>query len=411
MKFNPFTGNFDYSGGSSDSSALGDKHVRTTRFEIINSGTSGSVTLPGSSTVVLDDFGGTVDAVISQVQSEKPMVQPARTSSDEVVATSFDSSGNWVLTGTPTSYPIAIIYRVRQKLSDFDSTATNIWGVSTVEGSPVLSVAGKIGTVVLDKNDVSLGNVDNTSDVNKPISTATQAVLDIKDRIKNEQFNRVFVDFISLTEGNTVQAISGGTFTHQPAGVNATENNVIGGARLSVTNSTDRAGFYVGSSSGMMTFFIGNGSGTEFSTSGRLSYTTNIPDGTNTTKFYYGLCDTPTGGAASEPAEFIGFRHDPTVNSGKIQAVIRSGSTDTEVFDTGHTPVVNVNDILNLTVSSSGVARFYVNGTLIATSTVTLPTPTTLLGLIAKLLKTAGSTLRICTFDWYDYEYSRSTPR
>lgn len=44
----------------------------------------------------------------------------------------------------------------------------------------VTSVAGRTGNVTLTKNDVNLGNVDNTSDANKPISNATQAALDGK---------------------------------------------------------------------------------------------------------------------------------------------------------------------------------------------------------------------------------------
>lgn len=42
---------------------------------------------------------------------------------------------------------------------------------------PVVSVNGKYGAVNLVKTDLGLGNVDNTSDLNKPISTATQAAL------------------------------------------------------------------------------------------------------------------------------------------------------------------------------------------------------------------------------------------
>lgn len=45
---------------------------------------------------------------------------------------------------------------------------------------PVTSVAGKTGAVTLDKSNVGLGNVDNTSDADKPISTATQTALDKK---------------------------------------------------------------------------------------------------------------------------------------------------------------------------------------------------------------------------------------
>jgi hypothetical protein len=46
--------------------------------------------------------------------------------------------------------------------------------------SEVTSVAGKTGVVTLAKGDVGLGNVDNTSDANKPISTAQQTALNLK---------------------------------------------------------------------------------------------------------------------------------------------------------------------------------------------------------------------------------------
>ena len=48
------------------------------------------------------------------------------------------------------------------------------------ESGAVTSVAGKTGVVTLDKNDVGLGNVDNTSDSSKPVSTATQTALNGK---------------------------------------------------------------------------------------------------------------------------------------------------------------------------------------------------------------------------------------
>ena len=52
--------------------------------------------------------------------------------------------------------------------------------VSPSTVGPVTSVAGKTGVVTLVKADVGLANVDNTSDANKPISTATQTALDLK---------------------------------------------------------------------------------------------------------------------------------------------------------------------------------------------------------------------------------------
>ena len=50
----------------------------------------------------------------------------------------------------------------------------------TSQAGAVDSVNGKAGAVVLTKADIELGNVDNTSDMNKPVSTATQAALDLK---------------------------------------------------------------------------------------------------------------------------------------------------------------------------------------------------------------------------------------
>lgn len=44
----------------------------------------------------------------------------------------------------------------------------------------VISVNNMTGEVVLTKSNIGLGNVDNTSDANKPVSTAQQAALDLK---------------------------------------------------------------------------------------------------------------------------------------------------------------------------------------------------------------------------------------
>lgn len=69
-------------------------------------------------------------------------------------------------------------------LSTNDYTTAEKEKLSGIEAgaqvNAVTSVAGKTGAVTLDKADVGLGNVDNTSDASKPISTATQNALDTK---------------------------------------------------------------------------------------------------------------------------------------------------------------------------------------------------------------------------------------
>jgi hypothetical protein len=54
------------------------------------------------------------------------------------------------------------------------------WSELLTPTDAVLSVNGQTGAIILTKSDVGLSNVDNTSDANKPVSTATQAALDLK---------------------------------------------------------------------------------------------------------------------------------------------------------------------------------------------------------------------------------------
>ncbi len=60
-----------------------------------------------------------------------------------------------------------------QKLSSSVQTKLN-------QTAPVTSVAGKTGVVTLVKGDVGLGNADNTSDMNKPVSTAQREAINAR---------------------------------------------------------------------------------------------------------------------------------------------------------------------------------------------------------------------------------------
>jgi hypothetical protein len=57
---------------------------------------------------------------------------------------------------------------------------TRVGALETELETKVSSVAGKTGDVTLDKADVGLSDVDNTTDADKPVSTATQEALDEK---------------------------------------------------------------------------------------------------------------------------------------------------------------------------------------------------------------------------------------
>ena len=70
------------------------------------------------------------------------------------------------------------------------STLSN-WVELLSPTSAVQSVAGRTGAVTLTSTDVELGNVDNTSDLNKPISTATQAALNLLAPLASPAFTGI----------------------------------------------------------------------------------------------------------------------------------------------------------------------------------------------------------------------------
>lgn len=101
-----------------------------------------------------------------------------------------------------------------------DTNKTYRWGGSTyseISSGAVTSVAGKTGVVSLVKADVGLGNVDNTSDANKPISTATQTALNSKvDATSAQTLSNKTIDAGIHTNGYTEESAtnnSGSAFT------------------------------------------------------------------------------------------------------------------------------------------------------------------------------------------------------
>ena len=67
--------------------------------------------------------------------------------------------------------------------------STGYYGTQGGTGA-VDSVNGQTGVVTINKGNIGLGNVDNTSDANKPISTATQNALDTKvDKVVGKQLS------------------------------------------------------------------------------------------------------------------------------------------------------------------------------------------------------------------------------
>ena len=102
-----------------------------------------------------------------------------------------------------------------------DTNKTYRWSGSAyiyITSGAVDSVAGKTGVVTLTAADVGLGNVTNTSDANKPVSTATQTALDLKAPLASPTFT-------GTVSGITAAMVGLGNVTNNAAVANLSGTN------------------------------------------------------------------------------------------------------------------------------------------------------------------------------------------
>ena len=110
---------------------------------------------------------------------------------------------------------LPILGEVSKLYITLDTHKTYRWsGATYIEVSPsdVNSVNGHTGIVVLTKSDIGLSEVDNTSDADKPVSTATQSALDLKANatLDNLQVSPVLINIESETTVKLKTANSAG---------------------------------------------------------------------------------------------------------------------------------------------------------------------------------------------------------
>lgn len=164
-------------------------------------------------------------ADLSNKTKKRFIAAMAREEEAQEIITAIESGGG-VPDGGTTGQVLA-------KLSDNDGDAD--W--QDLSGVSVSSVNGQTGAVTINASSVGLGNVNNTSDANKPISSATQSALnDKQDEIAGSNNKLVWKDSSGIVESlgsHTISTETGGlnqTITNSP-------NAETGGISIHSTNT------------------------------------------------------------------------------------------------------------------------------------------------------------------------------
>lgn len=207
--------------------------VNTTNIKSVN-GTS----LLGSGNLVV---GGAVDSVntktgavvLTQDDIASGTTNKAYTAAEQTKLSGIEASANNYSLPTAST---SVLGGVK-----VDGSTINITGgvISSAAVGGVSSVAGKTGAVTLDKTDVGLSDVDNTTDVGKPVSTATTTALNLKANLASPTFTgTVTVPTPATTTAAATKAYVDTTRTVAQGGTGRTTSTTAYGVLTAGTTAT-----------------------------------------------------------------------------------------------------------------------------------------------------------------------------
>lgn len=131
---------------------------------------SGTITIPTGASILLDQFPGGVDAYVSTISSGQPTGNNPITAGSTIVdVTSFDALGNYTLTSTPNSFPVALIYILKIKAKDWSNLVTNNiieYEQFTYVGTSPIIINQNTKTVSISQSNTSTNGYLNSTDWN-----------------------------------------------------------------------------------------------------------------------------------------------------------------------------------------------------------------------------------------------------
>ena len=173
------------------------------------------------STVELNYVDGVTSAIQTQLDTKAPLASPTFTGTVTIPTGASITAPTGLVKGDVglgnvdnTSDANKPVSTATQTALDLKAPLASPTFTGTVTIPTGASITAPTGLV---KGDVGLGNVDNTSDANKPVSTAGQTALDLKANIASPTFTGTVVlpdNTVALgtkTTGDYVATITGGT--------------------------------------------------------------------------------------------------------------------------------------------------------------------------------------------------------
>lgn len=122
------------------------------------SGTSGTITYPAGSTLVLGEYAGQ-NAIVTVLDANgRPIDQAAKTAAGAVITATLGVGGSYTLSGAPSAYPVGLVYQIRCSTKDSSNVPlASIIDVTQVQGTMAKQDANSVAITGGTINSVSIG--------------------------------------------------------------------------------------------------------------------------------------------------------------------------------------------------------------------------------------------------------------
>lgn len=134
-------------------------------FTSIASGTSATIAFPAGSALVVGEYAGQNAIVTVLDASGRPIDQAAKTAAGAVITSTLNAGGTYTLSGTPSAYPVGLVYQLRCSAKDAGNIplasiidATQVEGTMAKQDANAVAITG--GTASLSSLTLSSGTAD-----------------------------------------------------------------------------------------------------------------------------------------------------------------------------------------------------------------------------------------------------------
>lgn len=204
----------------------------------------------------------------------------------------------------------------------------NVILVGSGAGGAVSSVAGKTGAVTLVKGDVGLGNVDNTSDASKPVSTAQQTALDLKSNLSSPTFTGTPAAPTAAVGTNTTQLATTAFVNAEIANDAAPIAHVGSGGTSHAAASTSVAGFMSAADKSKLDGIAAGATANTGTVTGVTGTAPIVSSGGTTPAISISAATTSAAGSmsAADKTKLDGIAAGATANTGTVTSVSGTGT-------------------------------------------------------------------------------------